>query len=261
MTVSGRMNTLLEEFAHIEVADVVPDVEAADIQPFYTYRVPEALAERAATGACVLVEFGGSERQAYVLGRRRIPTDNPMARRLKDILDVVRAEALFSEEQADLARWMTGRYVCDMLSAVRCVAPPPCPPGCARWWSSPIPRITGADVTGSVVQAHVVETLRALGSYVQLEALRAAANVSAFTGAFAALNRRGLVRLTRELARAEVVDRTVRAFELAPTDAEPPRISPAGRRIVGTLARLGRGGASRRRPTGYWPARSPRRPR
>ncbi len=239
------IDTLWEEFAFIEVADVVPEVEADDLQPFYTYRVPEAHAERVATGACVLVEFGGSERQAYVIGRRRMRTDDPMARRLKDIQDVVRTEVLFGEEQAGVATWIAGRYVCDMLSAVRCVAPPTMSARLRTTVELADPRITGSDVAGSMVQAHLVETLRTLGGPVELEAFRKAANVSAFNTAFSALQRRGVFRLTRELARAQVVDRTVRAYELAP---EPPaddeRVSAAGRRIIETLQSLAAEGVS-----------------
>jgi primosomal protein N' (replication factor Y) len=184
------------------------------------------------------VEFGGSERLAYVLGRRKLRSDDPIAKRLKNILDAVRTEALFSPEQADLAQWMTRRYLCDLLSAVRCVAPPTMAARLRTLVELADPRVVGADIKGSMVQAHLVETLHALGGQAEIEALRAAANVSAFSGALAALQRRGVVRLTRELARPEAVDRTVRAFAPAAPSAEMPRMSPAGRRILETLRAL-----------------------
>lgn len=239
MSAVPPMKPLLDEYAHMEVADVVPDVEAADLHPWYTYRVPEALRARVTTGACVLVEFGGSERPAFVLGCRTMQADDPLAQRLKDIRDVVQTEPLFSAEQAAVARWMTGRYACDMLSAVRCVAPPTMSARLRTLVELADPHGAGTLAASAPIQARIVEVLRDAGGSAELEALRAAAGkASTFSAALGALQRRGVVRLTRELARPEVVYRTVRAYELAVPVAETPRLSPAGRRILEALQAL-----------------------
>jgi len=100
--VPSETASLWEELAEVEAAEVVVDIEAPDLQPTYTYRVPPGMA--APVGTCVHVPFGGREALGYVLARRRIPISDPLAKRLRDIIGIVEGAVTFTQEQADLAR-------------------------------------------------------------------------------------------------------------------------------------------------------------
>lgn len=235
--------SLWEEFAEVDVAEVVVDVDAPDLLPTYSYRVPEHLREQVTVGRCVHVPFGGQEKLGYVMERRRIPESDPLCARLRDIIAPVDGAIAFHAAQASLARWLAGRVVCDLTSAVRCVAPAMMGARVVTIVRLADASLRGHDLPGSLAQAHLVETLRRLGGRAELETLRDAARLSAFASAYSALIRKRLFLETREVSRARTVARMARAYELGgAADALNGRPTPAGRRILDALSEFTRRG-------------------
>ncbi|HXG23584.1 MAG TPA: hypothetical protein VNJ09_03435, partial [Chthonomonadales bacterium] len=243
---------LWEEAFQEEVADVVVDADAPDLLPTYTYRVPDPWKDVVQPGTCVHVPFGGQEKLGYVLVRRRISSDDPLCARLRDIIAPVKGAITFSQEQAELARWMAARYVCSLAAGVRCVAPAAMGARVMTLVRLADQFITTREAGHAAVQAHIIETLRTLGGVATLEKLREAARVSSFTTSYAALLRKGLLQETRQVSRPRTQARTVRGYVLS-QPLEPMagqrtlgpavnvvegRVSEAGRRILRVLAEL-----------------------
>src|SRR5437773_8731477 len=82
-------DSLWEELGQVTVADVVVGVEAPDLQPAYSYGVPEQLLGKIRIGACVHVPFGGRDTHGYVMGIRRLPHSDPLVSRLREIIAIV----------------------------------------------------------------------------------------------------------------------------------------------------------------------------
>jgi primosomal protein N' (replication factor Y) len=235
--------SLWEEYNEADVADVVVEIDAPDLLPAYSYRVPEHLRASVAVGTCVHVPFGGQEKLGYVIERRRISASDSLHARLRDILAPVEGAITFNAEQAALARWIAARYVCDLSAAVRCIAPAAMGARVVTVVRLADESITARDAGDSLVQAHILETLRSLGGVAEIETLREAARVSAFAGSYAALIRKGLLQETRAVSRAKVVARMVRAYELGmAAGALSGRMSDAGQRILDALAEFTRRG-------------------
>lgn len=244
--------SLWEEAFEEEVADVVVDADAPDLLPTYTYRVPDPWKDAAQRGTCVHVPFGGQEKLGYVLARRRISSDDPLCARLRDIIAPVEGALTFSQEQAEIARWIAARYVCSLAASVRCVAPAAMGARVVTLVRLADESITAREVGNAAVQGHILETLRALGGVAELEKLREAARAGSFTASYAALLRKGLLRETRQVSRPRAQARTVRGYVLGPAARVPNcatgssgwdntpegRVSKAGRRILRVLAEL-----------------------
>jgi primosomal protein N' (replication factor Y) len=220
-------DSLWEEYDRIPIADVVVDIDAPDLQPFYSYRIPESLAGAVAAGVCVHVPFAGREALGYAVEIRHLPAADPLVSRLKPIIAVVDEAIRINAEQMHVVRWMTDRYVCDLSAAVRCVAP-------SVFGGRVVTRLQlsdpdlDADLAGnSMPQRHLIETLRSLDGEAAMEELRDAANIAGFSSACSALVKKGIIVETRAIARAKTVVKMRTAFRLGPaaglvTDARPP---------------------------------------
>src|ERR1044071_6504688 len=114
----GGEPSLFGEIETVDVADVVVGVEAPELLPTYSYRVPDELRERLKVGTCVHVPFGGRETLGYVFGRRNISASDPLRARLKEVIAIVEDAITFNEEQARCARWISDTYLCDLAAAV-----------------------------------------------------------------------------------------------------------------------------------------------
>jgi primosomal protein N' (replication factor Y) len=220
-------DSLWEEFAQIDVADVVVDVDAPDLQDFYSYRVPERMQNTLQVGACVHIPFAGRETLGYVLARRKLATADPLCGKLKEIIAVVEDAVTINAEQLQAVRWMSEHYVCDLLSAIRCVAPATLGARVTTMARLAEPGIRAADAGDSIPQAHVIETLRALDGAAELDILRETANLPSFSTAYAALLKKGLLVETRAVARARTVGKKVKAYALG---AAADVLNSAGRR-------------------------------
>ena len=82
----GYVDSLWEEYAQIDIADVVVDIDAPDLQSSYSYRVPEALQNTLQAGDCVHIPFAGRETLGYVLDRRKLASNDPLCGKLKEII-------------------------------------------------------------------------------------------------------------------------------------------------------------------------------
>ncbi|WP_173198776.1 primosomal protein N' [Geobacter sp. SVR] len=85
----------------IEVAVPLP------LEKTYHYLVPAGLVHRIATGRRVFVPFGGRRLSAYILGT--VECDETGG--LKEIIDVIDDEPLWTENELDFFRWIASYYL------------------------------------------------------------------------------------------------------------------------------------------------------
>jgi primosomal protein N' (replication factor Y) len=211
---SHYTDSLWEEFAEVDIADVVVDIDAPDLHPSYSYRIPETLQNQVTVGACVHIPFAGRETLGYVLEQRKLSTSDPLCRKLKDIIAVIEDAITINAEQLQTVRWMSDRYVCDLLAAIRCVAPATLGASVVTVARLKESELRGSDAGDSMPQAHLIEILRALDGEAELDALREAANLPGFASAYAALLKKGLLVETRQVSRAKTVGKKIKAYTL-----------------------------------------------
>ncbi len=120
-----RVETRLIHLAALTMAESEVLVEvavAAAVRGLYTYRVPEALRERAVPGARVAVPFGKSRRATgYVLGPAAAP---PCGVALRDVTGVLDDFPLFTPDLLTLLRWAEAYYLCPPGELFRAALPP-----------------------------------------------------------------------------------------------------------------------------------------
>jgi primosomal protein N' (replication factor Y) (superfamily II helicase) len=240
------MNVPLDSVVHrleidldsVSLAEVVVMIDAPDLAPTYSYRIPDSLQNTVSVGGCVLVPFGSQDAVGYVLEIRH-EESGPGTARLKEIESVVEGAVTFQPHQATLARYISERYLSSVPDAVRCIAPSSMGSKFVR-----TVRLSGlarsADrFEGTGTQSHVLTVLRAMGGEATVDELRKRARINALSGALSALIRKGFVEEESGLARPQTVTRTIRAYRRS---NEPPgdgyRVSPAGSRLLDALARL-----------------------
>ncbi len=212
--IGAYTDSLWEEYAEVDIADVVVDVDAPDLQESYSYRVPERLQNTLRAGACVHIPFHGRELLGYVLERRKLASSDPLCGKLKDIIGIVDDAITINDEQLSAVRWMSDHYVCDLLSAIRCVAPATLGARVSTTVRLSEPGLRAADAGDSMPQGHLIETLRTLDGEAELEVLKQTANLAVFSSAYSALVRKGLFVETRSVARAKTVEKKSRAYTL-----------------------------------------------
>ena len=126
---------------------------------------------------------------------------------------------------------------CDLLDAIRCVVPTVLGGRVSTRVLLKDMSLRGIDVGASIPQAHLIETLRSLGGEAERDSLRETANLPNFSAAYAALIKSGLFIETNEIARAQVVTKTVRGYALgaAADSLTTARRSEAQQRLLNTL--------------------------
>lgn len=196
-------------------ADVVIDVDAPDLLPWYSYRVPPELQSTVRPGMCVCIPFNRREMLGYVMRLRKISPRDPIVRKLHEITSVLDDSAAINEEQVQLVEWMSIAYVCDPIAAIRCVAPASLGSSLETLTHLTDPMVRGHQVTRSAPQAHIVETLRDIGGESELEALKGAADLPEFASAYAALVTKGVIVQTRRLVAPRIQSKTVRVYALS----------------------------------------------
>ena len=198
---------------------------AAAVRGTFTYRVPDALAERVALGQRVAVPFGRSGRATgYVVG---FPGAAPEGVALRDVADVLDAVPPFTPKLVELIRWAEEYYLVPPGELLRAALPPGL--NARRGAAAPerrgvefaAPEPGAAEAVASLARAParraILEYLLARGR-IPVEELRAAfPRGRAVLGALARL---GLVRLEREVPVAT-------AGLLAASAEAPPALTPA----------------------------------
>ena len=96
---SGETNRMPPPTAHLEIAVALP------VWGTFTYRALPDHLPAAVPGRRVLVPFGPRRVTGYVLG----PAEAAPANELKDILDVLDEEPLFTDDLIPFFRWIAVR--------------------------------------------------------------------------------------------------------------------------------------------------------
>ena len=95
--------------ADLEIAVALP------VWGTYTYRVKADLLPEAVAGRRVLVPFGPRRVTGYVLG----PAEDAPDADLKNILDVLDGEALFTDTMIPFFRWIADYYIHPLGSVIK----------------------------------------------------------------------------------------------------------------------------------------------
>ena len=101
-------------------AEVAVDRVSRQTDKIYHYRIPEELAAQVQVGAQVLVPFGRSKTNGYVVGLLA-ESSYPQ---IKNIIALTSAQPFFSAQQFALAKWVAEYYGSFLISALRLVMPP-----------------------------------------------------------------------------------------------------------------------------------------
>ena len=102
------------------LAEVCINVQASQIRNSFTYWVPSQFSHIAA-GWRVIVPFGSTSKEGFVLGTRQGELENELAS--KSILEVLDDEPWFDPEMLRTARWISEYYVCSLADAMRLFVP------------------------------------------------------------------------------------------------------------------------------------------
>lgn len=100
-------------------AEVIVDVTAKKLDRIFHYTIPPTLHGRLREGMRVIVPFGRRTVEGYILGF----SEHAGVSGLKDIIDVVEETPLLSPDLMTLAGWMSERYMCSKVDAIRCMMP------------------------------------------------------------------------------------------------------------------------------------------
>ncbi|MCI8450165.1 MAG: primosomal protein N', partial [Eggerthellaceae bacterium] len=125
-------------------ASVILDIPTQALDSAYTYALPADLAH-AQIGCAVLVPFGGRKAIGYVVGLSEEVPEN--VKRLKSV-EAVLSESYFDEAGAELAFYLSERYIAPLSSCVRLLLPPGATPKMKRVagaWEVLYPKVQQVD--------------------------------------------------------------------------------------------------------------------
>ncbi|MCX8045025.1 MAG: primosomal protein N' [Desulfobacterota bacterium] len=200
----------------------------------FTYRIPEALGERVATGTRVLVPFGRRIITGYVLGEASSTPDAE----IKDIIDILDPEPLFSSADLQFYRWIS-QYYCHPLGLTIKTA---LPPGLTVTYEdraalTPEGNQARTDPQTEPRLRQFLELLHARGPRT-LKSLRTHLGVQGFSNTLNALCRAGFVRILRSPGRSIRI-KTERWFSA--TGAQPERrLTERQRAVLACITEHGR---------------------
>ncbi len=237
-------NTLFFGEELIDVADVTVDIEAPDLLPCYTYRIPKSFSGRLHVGARVVIPFGPHERRGYVMGVNRIPATDDMEHYLKDITDLVEDALTFNPEQASIARWISERCLTPLSQVIHCIAP-------TMMLSKEVvySLLTDSGEKAELsrlpsIQRMIMERLQGEGGKMELDRLREMVGTSTFGASYVALRRNGLIQEKRVEVAPPARELHVRGV-LPGDNIDLTEISPSARKALAAFHAL------------YDPARQP----
>src|SRR5690606_32749292 len=102
------------------VAEVIVDVAAAGIDKPLDYLIPPELQDRLTVGHRVLVPLRGQQVEGFVVGRR----EYTLLEQLRPILSLLDEQPVLTEDDIDLAEWLSSRFLFLRVDALRCLLPP-----------------------------------------------------------------------------------------------------------------------------------------
>ena len=186
-------------------ASVILDIPTQALDSAYTYALPDDLAS-AQVGCAVLVPFGGRQAVGYIV---RITGEAPEGvKRMRQVLSVL-SDSYFDEAGAQLAFYLSERYIAPLSSCVRLLLPPGATPKMRRVagsWEVLYPKVQQVDERWASRLPAADEFVPRKGAVKQvaiLEALKQgdlkAADLSAEYGSVSAvlktLESKGVIRL------------------------------------------------------------------
>lgn len=100
-------------------AEVIVDVTAKRLDRAFHYSVPQDLRGRLAEGMRVIVPFGNRKVEGYILGF----SDHAEVSGIREIIGIVEEIPLIGRDLTTLAAWISDRYMCSKIDAIRCMMP------------------------------------------------------------------------------------------------------------------------------------------
>src|SRR3989339_797969 len=94
-------------------------VLALPMERSFHYAIPEHLASSLKAGMRVKAPFGSKIATGYVVG---LSAESPVAN-LKNIIEILDAQPIISEELFSLARWISAQYACSLGEALSAIVP------------------------------------------------------------------------------------------------------------------------------------------
>jgi len=98
---------------------VIEVAVAVHLDKTFHYRVPPRLAERALPGHRVFVPFGHRKLTGYILGTAEESSDS----RLKDIIDVLDPDPLWTDNELEFFRWIASYYLYPLGEVLKTALP------------------------------------------------------------------------------------------------------------------------------------------
>ena len=145
-------------------ASVVVDLSAGALDRVFSYRVPEDM--EVGAGYQVLVPFGARQLSGFVVGlsdHADLPDE-----RIRPLLGAMQPYPVILPELIELADWLHGRYLCNLVDALRLMIPSELRSGRVRELKRRYVRLTLSDAqVEAYIRAHgrakrQIEVLRAL---------------------------------------------------------------------------------------------------
>ncbi|MDR1429558.1 MAG: primosomal protein N', partial [Spirochaetaceae bacterium] len=103
---------------HLPYADIIFDIPVAQV---FTYRKDDG--GLSVPGKRVMAPFGGRDLTGYVIGEREKPPPLLDAGKLKQVRRVIDKEPLYGNDEIELARWVSGYYLCSQGEALAAMIP------------------------------------------------------------------------------------------------------------------------------------------
>ena len=217
-----------------EYAQLVVDLSVDALDRLYTYAVPEGMSVR--PGQLVAAPFGPRTVEGFVVslsGECDLPPE-----KLRPLSRVVQEEPVILPDLMELARWLHGRYLCNLVDALRLMIPSQLRGERVRPRRVRMARLA---LSGEALEGFEAVSRRAPRQLEILTRLKGGDVPTALldAGALRALEKKGAVTLYESVLR-----RTPRALAGEPSDADP-ELTQEQRQAVSRLTRALEDGGGR----------------
>ena len=213
----------------VSVAVGIPSEKA------FSYAVPTALEHSVSVGKRVLVPFGRKRLTGYVLGVQ----DKTEIENVKELIDVLDAEPLFSEEDLRFYRWAADYYLYPLGKALSEILPGGIDVQ-SRLWISPV-AADGPDSGGDLPdrQRRLMRILEDFPDGISAGALKKRSGRKEIRGDIRALQSRGLVSVEDRLDRPKVTAKREKIVSPAPGPPFPGKLTEHQRLLLESVRASG----------------------